>query len=293
MLSDSDIDDLAKSVLTRVVTELNTWVENETKPIYAMSTDRNGEVVLTYAGHSVDGYGTFVCDYKPIEAIRTIIRRCEGTVDKKKIEVTEKETTEINEFPLSEFPVEDQRGLIEMMAETATLYVLYHLAGRLGNAIVDAVYDADLIAQGAITVASASRLSKSGVDAEVDARQEIELAAQRAANAKREMLRNQLKQLPFVIAQRNRGAPRKSQREREQQRAAYESKLETTYRDLLVKNGNKPTKTLVARTLGEGGINPKTGIDSSLAAFRNKLKRLNIDYDALVEKITDKLNDNP
>lgn len=292
MFSDSEVDTLATSILSRVVTELNTWVENEAKPIYAISTDRNGELVLTYAGHSVDGYGTFICDYKPIEAIRTIIRKCEGAIAKKKLEVTEKETREISEFPLSEFPVEDQRGLIEVMAETATLYVLYHLAGRLGNAIVDAVYDADLIAQGAITVASASRLSKSGVDAEVDAREQIELAAQRTANAKREMLRGQLKQLPFVIAQRRRGAPRKSHSQRESQRREYAAKVERTYRDLFVKVGKKPTKTLVARTLGEGGINPKTGIDSSLPAFRNKLDRLEIDYDALVTKVNDELNDN-
>jgi hypothetical protein len=61
---------------------------------------------------------------------------------------------------------------------------------------------------------------------------------------------------------------------------------------LRLENNKPPTKTRVAKEIGEGGINPKTGIDSSLTAFRNKLQRLGVDYGAITEKVERELNNN-
>ena len=43
---------------------------------------------------------------------------------------------------------------------------------------------------------------------------------------------------------------------------------------------------IINEELGEGGINPRTGSDSRLNAFNNKLKRLKIEYSALIATIT-------
>jgi hypothetical protein len=63
MLSDAELDSLARSLLEDVVAELAKWeAEAGRKPFYDVSTDEAGNLVLTYGGHSSEGYGTFVCE---------------------------------------------------------------------------------------------------------------------------------------------------------------------------------------------------------------------------------------
>lgn len=65
---------------------------------------------------------------------------------------------------------------------------------------------------------------------------------------------------------------------------AFEQQVEQTIRHLLTAKGKMPTKTDVAKQLGIGGVNPNTMRDSRLSAFRNKLKRLGLDYELIAEK---------
>jgi hypothetical protein len=70
-----------------------------------------------------------------------------------------------------------------------------------------------------------------------------------------------------------------------QEAAKFEREIEEAIRTLLSVTGEMPTKTAVAKELGIGGLSPKTGIDTSLNAFSNKLRRLKVDYDAVVERV--------
>src|SRR5437588_13085705 len=95
MLSDSELEGLAKSLLEDLVTEIGSWTEGERKPFYAVSKDAAGNLVLTYAGRSTEGYGTFTCEYAPIEAIKAVIRHCERISEQLTVELTNTQTAEI------------------------------------------------------------------------------------------------------------------------------------------------------------------------------------------------------
>lgn len=97
-------------------------------------------------------------------------------------------------------------------------------------------------------------------------------------------LLNAAPSLKFSVAGRPRGT-KKRRAEKERERADFIKKIEKVYAALHSAEGKPPTKTRVAKELGIGGLNPSTGIDSSLTAFNNKLRRLMVDYKAVIEGI--------
>src|ERR1700694_5037892 len=142
MLSDAELDALARSLLNDVVAELAKWeAEGGRKPFYDVSTDETGNLVLTYGGQSSEGYGTFVCDYTPIDAIKSIIRHCEQGCDDFPIQAKIKETGETKTVTLAELEIENKADLVETMAGTASVYVLAHLTARIGEAIEEVLRD--------------------------------------------------------------------------------------------------------------------------------------------------------
>lgn len=293
MLSDSELETLAISLLKDVVAELAKWeAEVGRKPFYDVSTDEAGNLVLTYGGHSSEGYGTFVCEYTPIDAIKSIIRHCEQISNRFPFEITSKDTGETKTATLADLEIENEAGLVETMAGTATAYLLAHLTARFGEAIEEAVRDSDLMAQSVISASMALIFEKQGIDGTTDAIDDIEAAAQRVASMKRDLLRRHLKELPHMVVQRGRGRTPKSAAERERERQEYSAKVESVYRSRRLKEGKQPTKVSVAGELGEGGVNPKKGSDTRLNAFNLKLGRLGIKYDEVVKKVEDELHNN-
>jgi hypothetical protein len=253
MLSDAELDSLAKSLLQDVVAELANWeAEEGRKPFYSISTDEADNLVLTYGGHSSEGYGTFACDYTPIDVIKSIIRTCEKTSEEFPIHAKIQDTGETKTVTLAELEIENNAGLVETMAGTASLYLLAHLTARMGEAIQEAVRDSDLMAQSVISASMGSIFSKLGIGATSDARDEIEIAAQRVAQTKRELLRGHLKEMPHMIVQRGRGRKPKPAAERERERQEYSAKVESTYRSLRLKKGKRPKKTEHSKRVGRG-----------------------------------------
>lgn len=115
----------------------------------------------------------------------------------------------------------------------------------------------------------------------------LKMTVKKSSKRKREYLIKQLNAPPslmFSAIGRPRGT-KKKQSEIERDKADFINKIEESYKALLSQESKPPTKTKVAKALGIGGLNPKTGIDSSLNAFNNKLKRLGVDYAAIVKKI--------
>ncbi|HEV3471320.1 MAG TPA: hypothetical protein VG148_18490 [Pyrinomonadaceae bacterium] len=116
----------------------------------------------------------------------------------------------------------------------------------------------------------------------------IDRAVDSVAKRRRELLLTLINNLPAMYIPMGRGRPPGSTKPAEQkarEAAEFEQEIEKVIRRLISPDGAMPTKTAVAKALGIGGLNPRTGTDSSLTAFRNKLDRLNVDYDAIVERV--------
>jgi hypothetical protein len=82
------------------------------------------------------------------------------------------------------------------------------------------------------------------------------------------------------------GRPEKTTKSPEKKRRAkeeFEAKIEEAMLSLIEDNPDF-SKTTVARALGCGGSNPKTGTDTSLQAFSQKLKRLGIIYEEILKR---------
>jgi len=113
----------------------------------------------------------------------------------------------------------------------------------------------------------------------------------RGAKNRRELLVALLNSLPSFNIPTGPGRPQGSTKPAEkkaQEASEFEKIVEEAIQALLSAKGAMPTKTAVAKHLRIGGLSRKTGIDSSLNAFRNKLKRLGLNYDAIVDRV--KLN---
>nr|MBA3766290.1 hypothetical protein [Acidobacteriota bacterium] len=113
----------------------------------------------------------------------------------------------------------------------------------------------------------------------------------------RDLLEAMMKDLETFIkvrlATRSKGRPKgttKPEATKARERTALAKKIKETIQALYSSKGKMPTKTAVAKALGIGGINPNTGSDSSLTAFNNKLKSLELSYDVVKKEIEQKLN---
>ncbi len=84
-----------------------------------------------------------------------------------------------------------------------------------------------------------------------------------------------------------RGRPqgsRKSEEEGEKDKAQFEAEIKEAIKKLHA-DGQKITKTAVAKALHIGGINPKTGNQTYLQAFNQKLKRHKVDWSKLIDGV--------
>jgi hypothetical protein len=72
---------------------------------------------------------------------------------------------------------------------------------------------------------------------------------------------------------------------RAQEAVEFEQKVERTVRLIHAATGKVPTKTSVAEAMGMGGVNPRKGSDTRLNSFSNKLRKLEIDFAAIVQRL--------
>jgi hypothetical protein len=78
MLSDAEVDALARSILADTIAKVSDWAPGYFHALYKFE---NGETVPVYAGTSSDGLGSFNCQYLAFDSIKTIIKRCEKVYD--------------------------------------------------------------------------------------------------------------------------------------------------------------------------------------------------------------------
>lgn len=106
-----------------------------------------------------------------------------------------------------------------------------------------------------------------------------------AEKEKREFLTSFLNTMSHVEIPVGKGRPpgtTKPKEKRAQEKAQFEAKIEATIRDLCDSAGAIPTKTAVGESLSSG--------PNAFRIFLAKLKRLEIDYEAIVKRVKRSLN---
>jgi hypothetical protein len=119
------------------------------------------------------------------------------------------------------------------------------------------------------------------------ARELLDATVATSAKNKRELLAQLLNSLPSMHIPTSVGRPQGSTKPddvKAQEAAEFEKKVEETIRSLQSTKGKIPTKTAVAKALNIGSLT-KGGNNTSLTIFGKKLRRLKIDYDAIVERV--------
>jgi len=290
MFDDIELDALAKQILTKVVSKFESW---DVSIFQGLEETEDGELIPTYSATLVDNYGSFRCELLPLATVKKIILESERIYDELAVTLIDTQSGESVEVKVNEGLVENRLVAISTMAELATAHLLSSFRWRLCDLIEDTFQDCCVVAKGALT-ATILKHFKGQIEGKLigDARPEIEKAAERSAEKRRALLRKALVGLPPILAERGPGAPSKSPEDREREAKAYAARVEDVYRKLRTELGKTPTKTSVAKELGEGGVNPRKGSDTSLSALGNKLRRLTIDYDSIVKKVEDELNNN-
>jgi hypothetical protein len=277
---DAEIDALARKLLTDAIQDVFGWNPNFFNDVLRLP---DGELVPVYSGRSEEGYGIFLCEFRPMEAIKTIIVESEKIYDEFILSMDTKPLTDHNKRMIKLTLSKGRERLIRGMAHNATMHLITYFHTRLLDTLEEAVEDSKIMAEGFLAVTFAKSLDNYAPEPiKVDARKAIDRAVKRVAGKKRAFLRDPMKNLPSLIRP---GAPLKKSVAREQERREYEAKIEVAYRKLRELTGKKPTKKKVAEELGIGGVNPHTGTDSRSNAFNSKLQRLAINYDAIAARI--------
>ena len=75
MLTDSEIESLAQHVLKFAVLEVSEW--RDEGALHEVRITDEGELVPVYGGTSPEGYGSFLCEYMPLAAIKKLVAKCE------------------------------------------------------------------------------------------------------------------------------------------------------------------------------------------------------------------------
>lgn len=278
---------LAKEILANCI---KPWFEKGKPPeILHGIGELNNELSLVYGNHSTKGYGSFLCHYLPLKAIEKILMECERMYDEVKFRSDDGSLSS-----LADQGQDFREKIIKEIAEFATQVFIWGMRAELIEAIEDHLDDALFMAEAAmVNDLGEARVGSHHFLHHINARAIVDEVVTRAATKKRKHIVGLLGAFPKIIAEKKRGRlPGSSKPEslRVQERNEYITKIAGAYQELRVADGRIPTKTSVAKKLGVGGLNPKTGIDSSLTAFNNKLKRLGIDYKAIVGIVEAELN---
>lgn len=290
MLTDAEIESLARGILADIVKRLEEIPD--TKIFGDIHRTDDGEVIPVYEGTSQEGFGSFIFTYMPLAAVKRIVVECERLRDEFTVEITDSNTGEIVTVKPQQ-TAKSRDMSIRTMAENATFNLVGSFGFRMWEALEEGFNDALIMAKSTLSAVVAMYLEQKGIsDKPADVRSYIEEAAKRVADKKRADLRSHIEGLPNLLAKRGQGAPRKPQAQKIREREAYLGRVKDAYRIVRRRESKKPAKIKVARELGEGGLSPKTGNDTSLQAFNRKLERHALNYDLIVETIESELNNN-
>src|SRR6266404_2616662 len=234
-MTDAEIDVLARELLTYSIKEIIGWDAHFFHEVYDMD---EGGLVPVYAAESEEGHGAFLCEFMPLATIKTIIVQCEDIFDDFKSHMTDKAVDAHAKEMVYERLTKARDYAIRGMAKSAALNLIAFFQAKLCDTLEEAIEDCKLIANAHVAAAMALQFDEVAPGLmKIDAREEIEKAALRVAEKKRNMLRDHIKDLPHMVTKRGPGAPVKSQFAREIERENYSTEIEAAYRKRREKQG--------------------------------------------------------
>ena len=77
-MTDAEIDSLAKEILIDAISKLKATDE---RAFLSVRKITSGELIPTYSGTSPEGYGSFICEYMPLDPIKKLLTDCEAIFD--------------------------------------------------------------------------------------------------------------------------------------------------------------------------------------------------------------------
>jgi hypothetical protein len=171
--------------------------------VFTFQKTTHAEHIVVYDA-SDPRYGDFRLAYIPLDAVKRIISECEKILAGFTVAAPDGSV-----FRASEAPIKRRLAIIEQMADVATLHLLVSFRQRLCETVEDAVDDSLLIGRSLLVATAVQGIKEkesSGVMA--DARPEIEKAVERTAVRRRNLLREYVKLMPNILAERKRGGSR-------------------------------------------------------------------------------------
>jgi hypothetical protein len=265
------IDDFSKSILAR-------QLQSSLQIIY-----KSGIPYLVHYAKAKNDWGDYFVQYRLDKMLLTLYPECERIVD------------ETNEPKLMGSDANPRRReqAVNYLASYAMQTMLTRLLLHQRTMFEENFAETVLLASSAfLMMLDHARPSvdknKSKKETNDRVRTMLDLRVKASAKMMREHLVEFLQIMPILAIPTGAGRPlgsTKPPEQKAQESAEFEKQVEETIRQLLLASGEMPTKTAVAKELGIGGLSLKSGVDSSLAAFNNKLARLSVDYKAIVERI--------
>ncbi len=245
MLPDAEIDSLAEELFELVLAEAR---KESTRYFY----DVNERRAVLYGEPGLFRFGVVA-----LPIIKRIIRSADRLLDRYSV-------------------TKNRDEALRTIATAVTMHFVWSLGWRAQQSIAQAVEDCLVFAE-AIVWGSPDVNNR-------DVRPLVTAAVEKWSKARRKFLLDYIEQLPNLQAS-GPGRPVVTSFARAVERREYVAAIESVYRRLKEELGRKPKKVEMAEALGAGGINPRTGSDTRLNTFNNKLRRLGIDYSALIERI--------
>lgn len=286
MLTDAEVDSLALRILNRALKEIHLLA-----PLHSLITaSETGAPCIELFGTSKEGLGGLRLLYSPLEPIKLLIRESENLFDTFALDLIDKNTGNTSQVNLNDYIPQHKNRAIEFVSEYASLLLVGSLFPRMSELIRDEFADHQMFAKAILAEWLVTCFeSDEHFHGKTDMRADLDHAVTTMAEVKRNSLRERLRGLPNIVAQRGRGAPVKTEFKRQLERDQFLADIKSAYHRLTTQQGKPPNKTDVARALGIGG-DPKRGGQSALQVFSAKLKRYEIDYKELARKIERELD---
>lgn len=280
----------SKEILAREILEiaLEQWVklgERHGHPNDVLIAP-DGEPCVVYEGESKHGYGAILCYYKPRKAVEKILSECEKRFDDSTMDVylIDEERTKQVRLGDRDWGTGVREKIINQIASEATMFLLMGLKVYFGDAIEAIVKDSGLYTDAVISSLVIGWFEDSHI--KVNLRSAIEERVTETVKNKRKRLTRLINSVPRLHIQTSAGRPQgstKSEKVKSKERAEFVGKIESAIETLNLKR-QRITKTAIAKVVGCGGLNHRTGSDTALRAFNNKIRRLGIDYNAILAK---------
>ena len=176
MFTDAEINALARDILTRILKDFGA---HQPSNLFQVFQAENGEQIALYADTSLEGDGSFACQYMAIDPSKKIVKYCERVYDnfiaQNEVHPTFEEFRDI---------------AIRTMADCAVLHLVASFSQRLRDLLEDVVEDSYAIADGFLAASLVRYFRTTGQgEFSVDMKLQVERAIKRAADRKRALVR--------------------------------------------------------------------------------------------------------